>query len=113
MPAASHPSSAAPRDPLGVGRYLAVPTTTTPAWLADSRIAFLHDASGTPQIWIAEPSGAATPLTTFSDRIGALLATPAGDRLVFGMDTGGDERQQIWTVVPGEEPRVITAAPAT
>lgn len=95
--------------------FFDVRTATTPAWLGDGRLAYLHDASGVPQVWsVALGDGEARPLTALPDRIGALVAAPGGDRLVFGMDHGGDERQQIWTVDPdGENPRALTADPAT
>ncbi|HEY7034780.1 MAG TPA: S9 family peptidase [Thermomicrobiales bacterium] len=107
-------------DSLGVGRYLGIPAATTPAWLADGRLAYLSDATDVPQIWVTDtqvtvgaPPPSSRPLTTYADRIGALLAAPGGGRLVFGMDTGGDERQQLWTAVPGEPPRAVTANPGT
>ncbi|CAA9577408.1 MAG: hypothetical protein AVDCRST_MAG49-4397 [uncultured Thermomicrobiales bacterium] len=79
--------------------YFAVPAATTPAWLSGGRLAFLWDRSGVPQVWLREP-GTAEPrqLTDFPDRIGTLAATPGGDRLLFGMDRGGDERHQLWSV---------------
>jgi dipeptidyl aminopeptidase/acylaminoacyl peptidase len=62
----------------------------------------------------AVDGGDARPLTALPDRIGALAASPTGDRLVLGMDRGGDERQQIWVVEPdGGEPRALTADPRT
>jgi dipeptidyl aminopeptidase/acylaminoacyl peptidase len=107
-------------DSLGVGRFLAIPSATTPAWLADGRLAYLSDASDVPQIWVTEtpvatgaPPPTSRPMTTFADRIGTLLAAPVGNRLVFGMDAGGNERLQLWTVVPGEAPRAVTADPET
>lgn len=110
----------AENDSLGIGRFLDLPVRNTPVWLGDGRLAFLSDASGAPQVWMtAEPVASGStdapvqPLTAFTDRIGALLASPAGDRLVFGMDSGGDERQQLWTLTPGGEPRALTADPGT
>jgi len=92
-----------------------VPAATSPAWLADGRLAFLFDGGGVPQVWATDASdGAPRPLTAFGERVGALLATPGGDRLVFGMDRGGDERQQLWLLDPPDgEPRALTADPAT
>lgn len=107
-------------DALGIGRYLDIPAATTPAWLGDGRLAYLSDRTGVPQLWVTDgPAAVGAPippsgkLTTFADRIGALVAAPGGERLVFGMDTGGDERQQLWTVSPGEAPRALTADPGT
>ena len=102
-------------DTVGIEPYLNARSATTPAWFADGRLGYLSDASGVPQVWLSGvDGGGAHPLTFLPDRIGALLASPSGDRLVFGMDRGGDERMQLWTVEPGAgEPRALTAAPAT
>ncbi|MDP9365930.1 MAG: S9 family peptidase [Chloroflexota bacterium] len=103
-------------DRPGVDPYFDVRAATTPAWVGNDRLAFLQDASGVPQVWTVghDDGGAPRPLTDLPDRVGALLAVPGGARLVFGMDRGGDERQQIWTVAPdGGEPRALTADPAT
>lgn len=94
--------------------YLAIPAATTPAWLAGGRLASLSDVTGVPQVWLTDTSGAQPrPLTTFAERIGSLTASPRGDRLVFGMDTGANEHEQLWLVAPGEEPRALTDDPNT
>jgi dipeptidyl aminopeptidase/acylaminoacyl peptidase len=106
-PASSEPAA------IGIAPYLNVRAATTPAWLADGRLAFLSDATGVFQVWLREPAtGALRPLTPFGERVGGLLAAAAADRLVFAMDAGGDERYQLWTVEPAGEPRALTADPA-
>ncbi len=102
-------------DAAGIDPYLAARAATTPVWPAADRLAFLWDASGVPQLWTVEVDAAGAPprpLTSFPDQVGALAAAPAGGRLVFGMDRGGDERHQLWTVAPEAEPRPLTADPA-
>jgi dipeptidyl aminopeptidase/acylaminoacyl peptidase len=103
-----------------VAPYLAIPSATTPAWFSDTRLAYLVDVSGVPQLWridLPDQGGSEMsqprPMTTFADRIGALFAAPCGGRVVFGMDTGGDERQQLWTIGADDTPRALTADPGT
>ena len=94
--------------------YFAAPTVTAPAWLAGDRLAFISDRSGIPQLWVSDPvTGAVDPdrgvpvqqVTDTPDRISALTTTPDGETLIFGMDTGGDEHQQLWRIhLPGGDP---------
>lgn len=102
-------------SPANVEQYFGVRAATTPVWLGEDRLAFLYDASGVPQVWTVRRDGPRpAPLTDRPDRVGALLATAGGDRLVFGMDRGGDERHQLYVVDPaGGEPTALTSDPAT
>jgi dipeptidyl aminopeptidase/acylaminoacyl peptidase len=107
-------------SPLDVASYLAIPAATIPAWLSDTTVVYLSDVSGVPQLWrvdVPRERGASVPspqpVTSFADRIGALLTAPGGGRVVFGMDAGGNERQQLWTIGPEGEPRALTADPET
>lgn len=129
-PSASARPQPSPESVAALTPFLAAPTANTPVWLAGGRVAFLSDRGGVPQVWVTDPlpaepiedgSGVAvSPLTNLSDRIGALVAAPQGDRIVFGMDHGGDERQQLWVLdVPNgdpaqaSEPRALTKDPQT
>ena len=100
--------------------FLAAPSATSPVWLAGGRIAFLSDRSGMAQIWVTDPisTGEFDPddgigvaqLTAFSDRITALKATPSGTGIIFGMDAGGNEHQQVWYLsLPGGDPKQAAA----
>jgi dipeptidyl aminopeptidase/acylaminoacyl peptidase len=95
--------------------FFAAPTVSSPVWLAGDRIAFISDRSGVPQVWVTEPisNEIADPdlgvpvhqLTEVPDRISALTATPDGEAIIFGMDNGGDEHQQLWLMaVPAGDP---------
>jgi dipeptidyl aminopeptidase/acylaminoacyl peptidase len=93
--------------------YLRVQAATTPAWLSGNRIAYLNNSTGVPQVWAASLGrGEPTALTKFPDRIGALLAAPDGERLVFGMDAGGDERQQLWLLSSEGQATALTSDPS-
>lgn len=93
--------------------FFDAPTATSPVWLAGDRIAFISDRSGVPQVWVSEPVTTDMPedglavrqLTRVPDRIAALSAAPDGQAIVFGMDSGGNEHQQLWLLaVPGGDP---------
>lgn len=114
MSGPASPSIVAEQDAFNIASYLSIPTATSPVWRSDSEIVYLSDVSGVPQLWQINLGGAAEPraLTRFPNRIGALLAGKDG-RLVFGMDSGGDERQQIWTVDASGAIEAITEDPAT
>ena len=121
MSAPTAPSSPSPvREPsrqalADVTPFFAAPTVSSPVWLAGDRIAFISDRSGVPQVWVTDPvtepiadAGAGLPvrqLTQVPDRVAALSAAPDGQSIVFGMDTGGNEHQQLWLLaVPGGDP---------
>ncbi len=97
--------------------FFDAPTASSPVWLAGNRIAFISDRSGVPQVWVTDPitdtegivdTGSDVgiqQLTRVPDRIAALSATPDGQVIVFGMDTGGNEHQQLWSMaLPGGSP---------
>ncbi|MDQ3513500.1 MAG: S9 family peptidase [Chloroflexota bacterium] len=99
---------------VSIDAYLDLPVATSPAWLDGGRIAFISDASGVPNVWVARPGEHATALTTFSDRVGTLAASPDGRTLVCTVDAGGDERHQLWRLDPAtSDARPLTDAPET
>jgi dipeptidyl aminopeptidase/acylaminoacyl peptidase len=83
-----------------------------PAWLDNRRLAILDDRSGVPQLALLDvTSGHAVPATSFGERFLSLVVAADGT-IVFGMDTGGDERQQIWKIDPATaQPVRITHQP--
>ncbi|MDQ3694914.1 MAG: S9 family peptidase [Chloroflexota bacterium] len=92
-----------------VAPYLRLPIANTPAWLSDNRLAYLDNRTGVPQLWQTDlRGGPPAALTSFEDRISALLSAPDGRRLVFGMDASGDERDQLWTLIPDEAATPLT-----
>ena len=100
--------------------FFAAPTVSSPVWLAGGRIAFISDRSGVPQVWVTEPvtdeiidPAVGLPvrqLTDVPDRIAALAASPDGQTVIFGMDVGGNEHQQLWLMtLAGGDPASATA----
>jgi dipeptidyl aminopeptidase/acylaminoacyl peptidase len=56
--------------------------------------------------------GNARALSHHDEKVAFLRRSPVDDRLVWGIDAGGDERQQFWTLAPGDAaPRPLTDAP--
>lgn len=78
--------------------YFDRPSFSSPSFLGADSILFLDDRSGTKQAsLISITSGEVKRLTEFSERLLSLKGSPASGRVVFGMDDGGNERQQIYT----------------
>lgn len=74
------------------------PSFSSPVFLDRTTIAFLDDRSGVPQVSSLSLEDVEHPirsLTSFPERTLSLVANGEGE-LVFGMDVGGNERQQLW-----------------
>jgi dipeptidyl aminopeptidase/acylaminoacyl peptidase len=82
----------------------------------DGRTLFHLRGAGLPQVWALElDTGAARQLTFHDEKVALLRRCPTDDRLVYGIDRGGDERQQLLLIDPSEEnpvPRALTDDPA-
>lgn len=115
MPGTSPPTNMSPSARMAA--LLTIPTATNPVWYSDSRLLYLSDVSGVPQLWAVdfdpETRAIASPphaVTDFGDRVGSLVASPRGNLAVFGMDTGGNERAQLWCL-DADGPRPLTTDP--
>ncbi len=86
-------------------RFLNIRNAHSPSFSPDgARLAFLCDITGVPQVWSVPVAGGwPDQLTFYPERVSALEYAPAGDRLVFGMDAGGNERQGLYSLTPGGE----------
>ena len=63
----------------------------------DDRLAFLMDTTGVPQVWtVAEPGGWPEQRTFFDERVTFASWSPEREEFAFGMDEGGNERQQLF-----------------
>ncbi len=93
-------------------RYFERPSYSMPVFVDDATLAVLDDRSGVPQLGLLDTaSGAVTPKTGYGERLLSLLSGRSGV-IVFGMDQGGDERQQIWMLPSRDaEPRQVTKRP--
>ena len=78
-----------------------VPNRTAPKWVAQNTLVYLDDQSGVPQVFSVNVETATiSQLTTEGERVQSLLASASSGRAVFGMDSGGNERQQLWALDP-------------
>ena len=79
-----------------VARYLAVDAADAPAFTPGGRLLFRSDATGTHQVWTTDAAGAwPDRLTPYEERVSFVAASPAREEFVFGMDRGGNERDQL------------------
>ncbi|WP_256288030.1 S9 family peptidase [Halobellus inordinatus] len=79
----------------------------------DEHVAFLMDTTGVPQVWtVAEPGGWPEQRTFFDERVTFASFSPEREEFVFGMDEGGNERQQLFRYdLPTGEITNLTAHP--
>ena len=96
----------------GAVRFFERPSFSMPVFVDESTIAILDDRSGVPQLSLMEiVTGTVTSKTSYGERLMSLLSGSSGV-VVFGMDQGGDERQQVWaTDTAGSQPRMVTSRP--
>ena len=79
-------------------RYFDRPSFSSPSFLGPDDLLFLDDRSGTKQASIISITSAHEKrLTLYPERLISLKGSAASGRIVFGMDAGGNERQQIYT----------------
>jgi dipeptidyl aminopeptidase/acylaminoacyl peptidase len=74
------------------------------------RIAYLSNASGSPQLWVADiQGGQARQITDFPDPVGSVFWSPTADMLAFTVAPGGGLNTQIWVAkADGTEARQLT-----
>jgi dipeptidyl aminopeptidase/acylaminoacyl peptidase len=85
---------------------------TSPSFSPDaSRIAFISDLSGLPQIWIVPTTGGWPELvTTLDDQITSVFWSPDGEWLAFSLAPGGGMNLQVYLIRPdGTDLRLLTA----
>ena len=79
-----------------IQQYYSVASAHNGKWLASGEIVYLSTESGVSQIWKANPkTGETQQLTFFQERVMKLYVTPAGDQILFAMDKGGNEQEQL------------------
>jgi dipeptidyl aminopeptidase/acylaminoacyl peptidase len=97
-----------------VAQYLQARAANGASFSPDGEtIAFLTDITGVPQVWTVPAAGGWPDQRTFSsERVAGVQYAPQGDRLLFQMDTGGDERVQLYVLEQnGTRLIVLTEAP--
>ncbi|WP_435363267.1 alpha/beta fold hydrolase [Haloarchaeobius sp. DYHT-AS-18] len=81
-----------------IERYLHIRSAGSASFSPDGeRLSFLMDTTGVSQVWtIDEPGGWPDQRTFYDERVTFASWSPERDELVFGMDKGGNERQQFY-----------------
>ncbi len=91
--------------------YTRLESAGASSFSVDGNTLFHLRGAGQQQIWSLDlRTGAAHRLTDHDEKVAFLRRAPADDRLLYGIDAGGDERQQLW-LLDGGERRALTAAP--
>jgi dipeptidyl aminopeptidase/acylaminoacyl peptidase len=89
-------------------RFFDRPSFSSPVFLGLSKIAFLDDRSGVPQVStvsLDDDARAVKSITSYPERVLSLTSNGRGG-MVFGMDEGGNERQQLWRLDASGSPPV-------
>jgi dipeptidyl aminopeptidase/acylaminoacyl peptidase len=83
-------------------QYLNMRSTGAPSLSPDgSAYVFLWNVTGTNQVWTTRvENGFPEQLTSFEDRVQFVVWAPAGDRIFFGKDIGGNEKTQLYVMRP-------------
>jgi len=83
--------------PYDFARYLKIQSSHGASWSPDGRrVSFLTDITGVAQAWqVAAEGGWPEQLTFYEERVSHAGYSPAEDRILFGMDVGGNERTQL------------------
>ena len=93
-------------------RYLKVRGAYGAGWSPDGRrVSFLTDITGVAQVWqVPVEGGWPDQLTFHEERVMGAGYSPVENRVLFSMDTGGNERAQLFLLEDGGE-RDLTRKP--
>ena len=87
-------------------------SATSPSLSPDGkRMAYLSDASGSPQVWMRDmTTGTAKQVTDLPDSVGDMQWSPKGDWIAYTVAPGGGLNSQIWVMKPdGRDAKRLTA----
>ena len=94
--------------------FVTIGAATSPSFSRDGETLFHLRGSGLPQVWALNlATGADRQLTSHDEKVAFIRRSPVDDRLIYGTDRGGDERQQLLLLDGDAEPRELTANPAS
>ncbi len=80
-----------------IDRYLNIRSAFGASFGPDDTLAFRLDTTGTPQVWTLDTPGVwPRQQTYFDERVTFASWSPERPELAFGMDDGGNERQQLY-----------------
>ncbi len=92
--------------------HAAIGAAAAPAFSCDGRTLYHLRGAGTPQLWAMGLDGSdPRALAEAGEKTAFFRRAPADERILFGIDAGGDERQQLWLHADGTA-TALTAAPS-
>jgi dipeptidyl aminopeptidase/acylaminoacyl peptidase len=99
--------------PTPPGRYAAIEAASSPVFTRDGRTLLFLRGAGLTQLWALDlGSGTVRQITDHDEKVAMVRRSPVDDRVIYGIDAGGDERQQLWLVDPASpSARALTADP--
>ncbi|MEF8808444.1 S9 family peptidase [Natronomonas sp.] len=84
-------------DVYDIERYLNIRSAFGASFAPDGTLSFRMDTTGTPQIWtLTDPAEWPEQRTFYEERVTFASWSPERQELAFGMDEGGNERQQLF-----------------
>ena len=90
------PGCASYADRMTSAPYAALDAARSPVFSQDGGTVF-YLRGLLPQVWAMDlASHVSRPLTAHNEPVAGFRRAPGDDRLVYGIDAGGDERQQLW-----------------
>jgi dienelactone hydrolase len=96
--------------------YAAIDGASAPGFTRDGRTLLFLRGAGLPQICaLSLDTGIQRQLTRHDEKVALLRRCPTDDRVIYGIDRGGDERQQLWMLdanAAAPAPRPLTDNPA-
>ena len=97
-----------------IEQYLKVQAATDPEFSPDgAELSYLSDRTGVAEVWTLDLATGETRQRTFhGDKVALVRYTGRGREILFGMDTGGDERQQFYLIDDDGRERPLTADPS-
>ncbi len=95
-------------------QYLNVHSATGPSFSPDrTKLSYLSDSTGVAEVWTLDlASGESTQRTFHKEKVAFVQYTGRGDEMLFGVDAGGDERQQFHLIDDDGRERPLTADPS-
>jgi dipeptidyl aminopeptidase/acylaminoacyl peptidase len=98
--------------PVPTDAWVKIGAATSPVFSKDGGTLFHLRGAGLPQVWAMDVNGGdVRQLSHHDEKVAFLRRCPTDDRLIWGIDAGGDERQQFWLLEPGAELRALTETP--
>ena len=89
-----------------------IAAATSPSFSKDGGTLYHLRGTGLAQVWAMALDGSAARQLSFHDeKVAFIRRSPTDERLIWGIDAGGDERQQFILLEPGQPARALTDAP--